>query len=93
MLGPAIYLTIAYLFGISIPTFGIPNIIITVITVAMFLALYPYLIWQDVRRHSSIKILNRSDESNFFSRKKDDLLLLVVGAALGSFFTWIIGNL
>jgi len=43
-----------------------------------------------LKRYSIIIFKRRPDQTNFFSRKKDEILLLIIGAVVGGLVTWLL---
>lgn len=45
------------------------------------------IFYQSLKKFSTIEFVDRNQRPNFFARKKDDLLLIIISAGIGSGFT------
>ena len=65
-----------------------PGIYGTYLALAFSLSFYGG--WIKAYKNTKIKLINRHEEKNFWARNKDQIILIVIGALLGSLLTYLI---
>ena len=67
--------------------------IIAIIPLSFFIFWILWMMWGwrfDIKKHSVIYLKNRSSKKNFFSRKKDDIILAIISSIFGCLLTLLV---